>query len=103
VDNRIRPRKWIMQAAIASAAVRAITSHGIPRTINILCDTAFVYEFAAGADNIIAEFVRDGRAEGCKNTCRLISVNNYTVSSPLFDLKCNGLVSLRLNNVSDRH
>lgn len=37
----------------------ADTSHGIPRTINILCDTALVYGFAAGADQITEELVRD--------------------------------------------
>ena len=35
----------------------ADTSHGIPRTINILCDTALVYGFAAGARMITAEIV----------------------------------------------
>ena len=37
--------------------VIANTSHGIPRTINILCDTALVYGFAAGAKMITAEIV----------------------------------------------
>jgi len=35
----------------------ADTSRGIPRTINILCDTALVYGFAAGATKITAEIV----------------------------------------------
>lgn len=35
----------------------ADTSHGIPRTINILCDTALVYGFAAGAKMITADIV----------------------------------------------
>lgn len=35
----------------------AETSHGIPRTINILCDTALVYGFAAGAKMITADIV----------------------------------------------
>jgi general secretion pathway protein A len=35
----------------------ADTSHGIPRTINILCDTALVYGFAAGAQIISSELV----------------------------------------------
>lgn len=35
----------------------AQTSLGIPRTINILCDTALVYGFAAGADRVTAELV----------------------------------------------
>jgi general secretion pathway protein A len=35
----------------------ADTSRGIPRTINILCDTALVYGFAAGAERIGAELV----------------------------------------------
>lgn len=33
------------------------TSGGTPRTINILCDTALVYGFAAGVENITAEIV----------------------------------------------
>jgi type II secretory pathway predicted ATPase ExeA len=35
----------------------ADTSRGIPRTINIICDTALVYGFAAGAQKITAELV----------------------------------------------
>ena len=35
----------------------AETSRGIPRTINILCDTALVYGFAAGVEKITAELV----------------------------------------------
>ncbi|KJC53635.1 general secretion pathway protein [Bradyrhizobium sp. LTSPM299] len=35
----------------------ANTSRGIPRTINILCDTALVYGFAAGVEKITAELV----------------------------------------------
>jgi type II secretory pathway predicted ATPase ExeA len=42
-----------------ASKVIADTSHGIPRTINILCDTALVYGFAAGADNITEELVHD--------------------------------------------
>jgi type II secretory pathway predicted ATPase ExeA len=37
--------------------VIADASRGIPRTINILCDTALVYGFAAGANRIDAELV----------------------------------------------
>lgn len=37
--------------------VIADTSRGIPRTINILCDTALVYGFAAGAESITAELI----------------------------------------------
>ena len=36
----------------------ADTSRGVPRTINILCDTALVYGFAAGAEMITAEVVQ---------------------------------------------
>jgi general secretion pathway protein A len=35
----------------------AVTSRGIPRTINILCDTALVYGFAVGLHKITAELV----------------------------------------------
>jgi general secretion pathway protein A len=40
-------------------ACRAIAqaSQGIPRTINILCDTALIYGFAVSADRITAELV----------------------------------------------
>jgi general secretion pathway protein A len=38
----------------------ADTSRGIPRTINIVCDTALVYGFAAGAEKITAELVKSG-------------------------------------------
>ena len=41
----------------------ADTSHGIPRTINILCDTALVYGFASGqktiSDSIVREVIAD--------------------------------------------
>jgi general secretion pathway protein A len=37
--------------------VIADTSRGIPRTINILCDTALVYGFAAGVEKITAQIV----------------------------------------------
>jgi general secretion pathway protein A len=40
-----------------SCKIIADTSRGIPRTINILCDTALVYGFAAGAGSITAELV----------------------------------------------
>jgi general secretion pathway protein A len=36
----------------------ARVSLGIPRTINILCDTALVYGFATGADLITSELVK---------------------------------------------
>jgi general secretion pathway protein A len=39
-------------------SIIADTSRGIPRTINILCDVALVYGFAAGAKRITAELVR---------------------------------------------
>jgi general secretion pathway protein A len=35
----------------------ASVSRGIPRTVNILCDTALVYGFASEADVITAEIV----------------------------------------------
>jgi general secretion pathway protein A len=35
----------------------ADTSRGVPRTINIICDTALVYGFAAGVNKITAELV----------------------------------------------
>ena len=41
----------------AACKIIAETSCGIPRTINILCDTALVYGFAAGLEKITAELV----------------------------------------------
>jgi general secretion pathway protein A len=44
----------------------ASASQGIPRTINILCDTALVYGFAARADKITMEIVKaviDGKQQ----------------------------------------
>jgi general secretion pathway protein A len=41
----------------AACKTIAEASRGIPRTINILCDTALVYGFAAGAQDITAEIV----------------------------------------------
>ena len=40
-----------------ASKIIADTSGGIPRTINILCDTALVYGFAAGVEKITAELV----------------------------------------------
>jgi type II secretory pathway predicted ATPase ExeA len=40
-----------------SAEMIAQASCGIPRSINILCDTALVYGFATGADLITADLV----------------------------------------------
>lgn len=36
----------------------AAASRGIPRTINILCDTALVYSFASGMQTVTAEIVK---------------------------------------------
>jgi general secretion pathway protein A len=41
----------------AACKTIAETSRGVPRTINILCDTALVYGFAAAAEKITAELV----------------------------------------------
>jgi general secretion pathway protein A len=43
--------------AMGACEIIAATSRGIPRTINIICDTALVYGFAAGAEIITAELV----------------------------------------------
>src|SRR4051794_38026064 len=42
-----------------ACAVVAEASNGIPRTINILCDTALVYGFATQAESITKEIVAD--------------------------------------------
>ncbi len=41
----------------SACSLIADTSRGIPRTINILCDTALVYGFASEAEKITAELV----------------------------------------------
>jgi general secretion pathway protein A len=43
--------------ADGACSLIADTSRGIPRTINILCDTALVYGFASEAEKITAELV----------------------------------------------
>ncbi len=40
-----------------ACAMVAAASRGIPRTINILCDTALVYGFATGAEQITSQLV----------------------------------------------
>lgn len=42
-----------------AAALIAAAGRGIPRMINILCDTALVYGFAGGSPSIGADIVRD--------------------------------------------
>jgi type II secretory pathway predicted ATPase ExeA len=37
----------------------ASTTRGIPRSINILCDTALVYGFSTGADKIDVGLIRE--------------------------------------------
>jgi general secretion pathway protein A len=58
IDFRLRA-VGAQQALFTDDACKIIadTSRGIPRTINILCDTALVYGFAAGAEAITAELV----------------------------------------------
>jgi general secretion pathway protein A len=58
IDFRLRAVGSHSELFTAEAcSLIAETSRGIPRTINILCDTALVYGFAAGAENITAELV----------------------------------------------
>jgi general secretion pathway protein A len=47
------------QPLFSNQACRLIAqaSRGIPRTINILCDTALVYGFAAGLKSVDGELV----------------------------------------------
>ena len=40
-----------------ACALIAKASHGIPRTINILCDTALVYGYSTSAERITADVV----------------------------------------------
>ncbi|WP_338075124.1 ExeA family protein [Bradyrhizobium erythrophlei] len=58
IDFRLRAVGSHSELFTADACkIIADTSRGIPRTINILCDTALVYGFAAGVDQITAELV----------------------------------------------
>lgn len=58
IDFRLRAVGSRSELFTAEACkVIAETSRGIPRTINIICDTALVYGFAAGVENITAELV----------------------------------------------
>ena len=56
----------------------AEASHGIPRMINILCDTALVYGFSVGADlitsQLMSEVIEDKRNFG------IFPVNGQVVS-----------------------
>ncbi len=58
IDFRLRAvgSRYDLFAEDACALI-AETSRGIPRTINVICDTALVYGFAAGSDNITRELV----------------------------------------------
>ena len=58
IDFRLRAVGSHSELFTADACkIIADTSGGIPRTINILCDTALVYGFAAGMDKVTAELV----------------------------------------------
>src|SRR5882762_9160015 len=58
IDFRLRAVGSHSELFTADACkIIADTSRGIPRTINILCDTALVYGFAAGVEQITAELV----------------------------------------------
>jgi type II secretory pathway predicted ATPase ExeA len=56
----------------------AEASHGVPRMINILCDTALIYGFSAGVDHVnsqlISEVIEDKRNFG------IFPVNGNAVS-----------------------
>jgi type II secretory pathway predicted ATPase ExeA len=59
IDYRIRavggpPQLFTAQASDTISEASA----GVPRTINILCDTALVYGFAAGANCIGLDVIR---------------------------------------------
>jgi len=57
----------------------AEASHGVPRVINILCDTSLVYGFSTGADlitcQLISEVIEDKRNFG------IFPANGYLVAS----------------------
>jgi general secretion pathway protein A len=57
----------------------AEASHGVPRLINILCDTSLVYGFSAGADlitrKLVSEVIEDKRSFG------IFPANGHLVAS----------------------
>jgi general secretion pathway protein A len=59
IDHRLKAAGSQVQL-FSKEACRAIAhaSRGVPRTINILCDTALVYGFATSSDCISAELVK---------------------------------------------
>ena len=57
-ENAVMPRNPRLSFDEACKII-AETSRGIPRTINILCDTALVYGFASGQKTISESIVRE--------------------------------------------
>lgn len=56
----------------------AEASHGVPRMINILCDTALVYGFSAGADRVTSQLI--GEVIEDKRNFGIFPVNGHVVS-----------------------
>lgn len=56
----------------------AQASHGVPRMINILCDTALVYGFSAGADRVSSQLI--GEVIEDKRNFGIFPVNGHVVS-----------------------
>lgn len=61
VGHRLAIAGWAASHCFTFDAVRRIfeESGGVPRLINVICDTAMVYGFARNADIITAEIVED--------------------------------------------
>lgn len=60
IDHRLKAvgaRGQLFSPEACAAIARA--SHGIPRVINVLCDTALVYGFAISANMITPELIRE--------------------------------------------
>jgi type II secretory pathway predicted ATPase ExeA len=60
IDHRLRAVGSHVQLFNRDACLAIATaSRGIPRVINVLCDTALVYGFAAGAERITPQLVKE--------------------------------------------
>jgi type II secretory pathway predicted ATPase ExeA len=57
----------------------AEASHGVPRMINILCDTALIYGFSAGVDHITSQLI--GEVIDDKRNFGIFPVNGHVINA----------------------
>ncbi len=64
--SAVGARRRIFEAGASALVAQA--SRGVPRVINILCDTAMVYGFSTGSDvvtrDLVAEVIADKKSFG---------------------------------------